>query len=158
MLFHGVNVIYKVAPYIPLFGPSDEFTPQESLVPFDMDNLIKWGMNHVRLGVMWEAVETAPGVYNYTYLDEVENLINAMGEKGIMTMIDMHQDVLTRMNCGEGMPAFYAEWVAKNAKCYGDWSDPKYDFIKENNGMCKSIHDYNYNVDDNGWPVIAECN
>jgi hypothetical protein len=44
-----------------------------------MANLEKWGMNHVRLGVMWEAVEIAPGVYNQTYLNECESLINKLG-------------------------------------------------------------------------------
>ena len=47
-------------------------------------------MNHVRLGVMWEAVETSIGVYNTTYLDEVETLINSLGNYGIYTMVDMH--------------------------------------------------------------------
>jgi len=35
----------------------------------DIKNLTDWGFNFVRLGVMWEAVETAPGVYNHSYLD-----------------------------------------------------------------------------------------
>ena len=53
-------------PYIPdTIGP---FKPQDSLVDFDAENLQSWGMNHVRLGVMWEAVEIAPGVYNETYV------------------------------------------------------------------------------------------
>ena len=109
VLFHGVNAIYKEAPYIPNWnGANDTWTSQESLLPFDMENLRKWGMNHMRLGVMWEAVETSPGVYNTTYLDEVEGLINKMGEYGIYTMVDNHQDVLTRLTCGEGIPAFYA--------------------------------------------------
>ena len=64
ILFHGVNVVYKEHPYIPSFGSDDKFDDQESLIAFDMGNLQKWGMNHVRLGVMWEAVETGPGVYN----------------------------------------------------------------------------------------------
>jgi len=29
---------------------------------------------------MWEAVEVAPGVYNDTYLDQVEQLINKLGQ------------------------------------------------------------------------------
>lgn len=74
----------------------------------DIDNLAKWGMNLVRLGVMWEAVEREPGVYNETYLEEVEKLINKLGEKGIYTMVDAHQDILARRICGEGMPNFYA--------------------------------------------------
>jgi endoglycosylceramidase len=66
-LFHGFNVIYKVPPYIP-----DEaaFDPQNSLSNEDIADLKNWGVNFVRLGVMWEAVEIAPGVYNTTYLDE----------------------------------------------------------------------------------------
>jgi aryl-phospho-beta-D-glucosidase BglC (GH1 family) len=30
----------------------------------DIENLKSWGMNLVRLGVMWEAVEVSEGVYN----------------------------------------------------------------------------------------------
>ena len=54
ILFHGVNVVYKVAPYIPSDG---EFDTEDSLNAFDIQNLKKWGMNFVRLGVMWEGVE-----------------------------------------------------------------------------------------------------
>jgi len=39
---------------------------------------------------MWEAVEIAPNVYNETYLDEINNLINRLGEKGIYTLVDSH--------------------------------------------------------------------
>ena len=58
---------------------------------------------------MWEAVETSPGVYNDTYLDEVEKLINNLGKKGIYTLIDAHQDTFARITCGEGIPNFYAK-------------------------------------------------
>ena len=64
IVFHGVNVVYKVAPYIP---ESDKYDSQSSLTDKDIDQLVDWGFNLVRLGVMWEAVETAPGVYNQTY-------------------------------------------------------------------------------------------
>jgi len=39
---------------------------------------------------MWEAVERTPGQYNMTYLDEVESLINRLGQRGIYTLVDMH--------------------------------------------------------------------
>lgn len=65
----------------------------------------------MRLGVMWEAVETAPGVYNETYLEEINKLINKLGEKGIYTLVDSHQDVLARTICGEGMPNYYAKEI-----------------------------------------------
>jgi len=76
-----------------------------------MDQLVKWGFNLVRLGVMWEAVERQPGVYDQVYLDKVDKLITKLGEKGIYTMVDAHQDVLAREVCGEGMPNFYAREI-----------------------------------------------
>jgi hypothetical protein len=39
---------------------------------------------------MWEAVERSPGVYNDTYLSEVNMLINKLGARGIYTMVDAH--------------------------------------------------------------------
>ena len=69
VIYHGVNVVYKVAPYIPEEGGFDS---QDSLNDKDIQDLKNWGMNLVRLGVMWEAVETAPGVYNFTYLKEID--------------------------------------------------------------------------------------
>lgn len=66
VMFHGVNVVYKVPPYIPT---NATFDAELSLTDAELDNLVKWGFNFVRLGVMWEAVETAPGQYNRTYLD-----------------------------------------------------------------------------------------
>jgi len=61
LLFHGVNVVYKVAPYIPSDG---SFDPNDSLNDEDIQNLQDWGMNFVRLGVMWEGVERTEGVYD----------------------------------------------------------------------------------------------
>lgn len=60
---------------------------------------------------MWEAVEISAGKYNETYLNEVEKLINKLGEKGIYTMVDSHQDVISRYSCGEGIPNFYAKEI-----------------------------------------------
>jgi hypothetical protein len=42
------------------------------------------------------------------YLDKVNGLITKLGEAGIYTMVDAHQDVFARRICGEGMPDFYA--------------------------------------------------
>jgi endoglycosylceramidase len=61
-----------------------------SLSDLDLLNLRDWGTKIIRLGVMWEAVETAPGVYNQTYLNQIDDLINKIGEYGIYTMVDAH--------------------------------------------------------------------
>lgn len=105
-VYHGVNVVYKIDPYIP---DIDSFDSQTSLSDKDIDDMRTWGFNLVRLGVMWEAVERSPGVYNQTYLKEIDALITRLGEAGIYTLVDGHQDVMARMVCGEGMPNFYAK-------------------------------------------------
>ena len=58
MIFHGVNVVLKVPPYIP---ETEYFSIEDSLTDKDIDDLVGWGFNIVRLGVMWEAVEAQPG-------------------------------------------------------------------------------------------------
>jgi hypothetical protein len=35
--------------------------------------------------------------------------VNRLGEAGIYTLVDSHQDAITRKTCGEGMPGFYAK-------------------------------------------------
>lgn len=121
VVFHGVNVVYKVYPYIPSQG---DFDPTLSLNDYDIQNLKDWGMNFVRLGVMWEAIERERGVYNMTYLYEIDQLITKLGEAGIYTLIDAHQDVFARIICGEGVPDFYAkEVIGSNPTCYGDVID-----------------------------------
>lgn len=88
ILFHGVNAVYKVPPYIPTM--TGKWTPEDSLNAQDIKYLKDWGFNFVRLGVMWEAVERVPGQYDESYLDQVEQLINNLGEAGIYTLVDMH--------------------------------------------------------------------
>ena len=49
---------------------------------------------------MWEAVEPSPGQYDTTYLQTLNDLVKNMGEKyGIYTMVDSHQDDLSRQFC-----------------------------------------------------------
>lgn len=56
---------------------------------------------------MWEAVERSPEVFDYAYLKKVNDLINKLGERGIYTLVDGHQDVFAWKTCGEGFPNFY---------------------------------------------------
>lgn len=128
-----------------------------------MENLQAWGMNMIRLGVMWEAVETSPGVFNSTYLDEIVELINELGKHGIYTMVDNHQDVISRLTCGEGVPDFHVSDVinynnGELNKCSGNWTDPSFKLLREIDQPCVSIDSYNFTKDSNNWPLIKECN
>jgi len=154
VIFHGVNIVYKVAPFLP---DQQTFDSQASLTDKDIDDLVKWGFNMVRLGVMWEAVESAPGVYNETYLAEVDALITKLGERGIYTLVDAHQDVLARIICGEGMPNFYAKEILEHGSfCFSQSEDWWLKPLLPNLG-CTNMDSYNFTMDSDGNPLISEC-
>jgi endoglycosylceramidase len=107
---------------------------------------------------MWEAVETSPGYYNQTYLSEIDKLITKLGDSGIYTLVDAHQDVLARSVCGEGMPNFYAkEVIEAGTYCFGEWSDVVLGPLARLAGACKSIKDYGFRLDSDGNPLIEDC-
>ena len=84
-IFHGGNVVVKLPPYLPTL---DDFDYQMSLnTPHDLETMKRLGFNSVRLGVIWESVEIAPGVYDYDYLEKIEKIINTLGKNGISSRV-----------------------------------------------------------------------
>lgn len=102
-MFHGVNVVSKLHPFLPSDGAFDW---EHSMGEQDMQFLQSIGMNVVRLGVMWTAVMPSPGVVNTTYLTQVTALIRKLWSHEIYTIVDAHQDVLNPYMCGEGIPTW----------------------------------------------------
>ena len=141
----------KLPPYLPT---TDKFDYQYSLnTPEDLETMVRLGFNSVRLGVIWEAVEKAPGVYDYDYLDKVEQIINTLGEHNIYTMVDAHQDVFSRNFCGEGVPYFYVNQMGFDKKCDASALTRLLDLI----GVCKTLDDFGFRTDENGLPLIEDC-
>jgi endoglycosylceramidase len=83
-IFHGVNAVYKVPPWIP---QTTGFDPQLSLSSEDITNLQKWGFNVVRLGMMWPGVEPVKGQYDTNYLKAMKQLVDDLGAAGIYTLL-----------------------------------------------------------------------
>ena len=77
-----------------------------------LERVRRWGFNHVRLLVTWEAVEHAgPGLYDSAYLDELEDLVGAAARFGLSVHVDPHQDVWSRFCGGDGAPGWTMESV-----------------------------------------------
>ena len=86
---------------------------------------------------MWEAVEREEGVYDDNYLNEIEKLINKLGEAGIYTLVDAHQDVFARTICGEGVPDFYAKQViGDDPHCWSPFADWMMSPVYNGLGVC----------------------
>jgi endoglycosylceramidase len=95
VILHGLNEVYKIAPGDPLAsGFNDD----------DAAFLAENGFNAVRVGVIWSDLEPEPGVFNATYLSEIESTVQTLGSHGIYSIIDFHQDAYSTAFGGEGAP------------------------------------------------------
>lgn len=97
VILNGINMVYKgelvcgKMNYIPPWNEED----------FKL--LRDWGFNVVRLGLIWDAVEPEPGVYNEAYLDWIESMLDLCARYGIYAFLDMHQDLYS-MRYSDGAP------------------------------------------------------
>jgi len=135
-LFHGVNAVYKIPPFIPTATGWDTTT---TLSEKDAEDLKKWGFNMVRLGCMWPGLMPKQDYFDSTYLDTVHQIVDALNKHGIMVLLDLHQDLGGRMLCGEGFP----DWAvfpdaAKHEFPWPVFSKP-------------------FDKDDQGYPKLEEC-
>ena len=97
VILHGLNQVYKVAPYTPSadgFGADDAAFLQRN------------GFDVVRVGVIWSAVEPHPGRYNHAYLDSIARTVRTLARHGIYALLDFHQDLYNEKFQGEGAPAW----------------------------------------------------
>ncbi len=112
VVLRGVNTggRSKTAPFFPFPFAESGHPGQEGAPAFDaaaeayVARVEAWGMNTVRLPIIWEAVEPARGSYDTAYLTRVRALIDAFGRRGIRVVVDMHQDLFARAYCGDGAP------------------------------------------------------
>lgn len=115
-VFHGLNVVMKAFPWHPR---TDEFDPQFSFTDVDIALLRSWGVNVVRLGVMWPGVEPQRGQVNQTYIEVMRTVVRKLHAAGIATLLEFHQDLLSSRFCGEGIPS----WVLDNTNLGGTDSE-----------------------------------
>ena len=113
LLFHGVNVVHKGFPYIPI---TSRFDSNFSFAVEDVDFLRSIGCNAIRLGIIWAGAQPLPpspartaGSFNATYLDEIERLVKIAAAGGIRVLLDVHQDTYSGAFCGEGAPLWAAD-------------------------------------------------
>jgi endoglycosylceramidase len=123
VLLHGVNAVEKRAPYelYPDPGKPWNFTAA------DARRIAHLGFDVVRLGILWQGIETGNGGLNdtgtcadgrpgrasmfnaatvATYLDRITRTVDLLGRFHVYTLLDMHQDVYNQAFRGEGAPTW----------------------------------------------------
>ena len=102
-IFHGCNRVSKSFPW---YFPSMLYNDTE------LDLMRDLGFTVVRLGWMWSGFNPAPGVFNMTYARTMEAIVERLGQRGIYTLLDMHQDVMSSKFClYDGVPL----WVVNKS-------------------------------------------
>ncbi|MBY8862181.1 cellulase family glycosylhydrolase [Nocardia sp. CA2R105] len=84
---HGVNLVYKYPPFYPAAGGFGDR---------DAAFLAAHGINAVRLGFAWSAVEPRPGVYDDRYIGQIEDTQQVLARHGIYSLVDSHQDAFNK--------------------------------------------------------------
>jgi endoglycosylceramidase len=97
VILHGLNQVYKVAPYLP---STDGFGADDAAF------LAANGFDAVRVGVIWSAVEPQPGHYDDHYLAGIAATVRTLAAHGIVSLLDFHQDLFNEKFQGEGAPAW----------------------------------------------------
>ena len=101
LVLHGLNMVYKRAPYAP---------DAEGFGRDDARFLARNGFTTVRLGLIWKAVEPSPGEYDDAYLARIRRTAQLLAREGIWTLLDFHQDLFNERFQGEGAP----DWAVQD--------------------------------------------
>jgi endoglycosylceramidase len=97
LTLHGVNMVNKIA--------ASGYAPDA--IGFGRDDarfLGRNGLNVVRLGIIWKALEPQPGVYDDAYLGRIVRTYRLLHKQGISVLLDFHQDLYNERFQGEGAP------------------------------------------------------
>lgn len=125
-ILRGLNVVDITPPHTPPseFGFGDD----------DAAFLAANGFNVVRLGVDWSRLQPQPGVYDDAYLASLKQTVQTLSDHGIVSLLDMHQNVGPDWATGGPLPPSplpFPDSVfldpAKNAaldKFWGNADDP----------------------------------
>ena len=93
---HGISLVNK--------DPSVGYLGTEGARAFSA--MRDWGLNCIRLGVIWDGLEPQPGVYDETYLQGIDRQISWARAHGLYVFLDMHQDLYS-IQYADGTP----EWA-----------------------------------------------
>ncbi len=73
----------------------------------DAERMQSLGFNLLRLPISWSALEPTPGAYDRSYLDRIAAVVDACTRRGILVIIDFHQDAFSKEIGQDGAP----RWV-----------------------------------------------
>ncbi len=96
------------------------------------------GVNVVRLGITWAAIEPKEGEYNDELISALKEFIDKCAENNIFVMFDMHQDLFSHHFHGDGAPKWVIDSSYPNPRQYAIWAEG-YFYMQ---GVQNAFHDF----------------
>ncbi len=113
VLLHGMAVISK--------NRATNYQPWQSAE--DFARMKQWGMNCIRLGISWDAVEPEMAQFDEAFLKKLDGWIALAAEHDLYVFLDMHQD-LYGVKFDNGAPLWATlDDNLPHPKRSGIWSD-----------------------------------
>jgi endoglycosylceramidase len=109
VIVHGLNMVSKRPPYEPAAA---------GLGAVAASTLASNGLDVVRLGVIYSALEPRPGAISHAYVDSIEHTVARLAHDGVYSLLDFHQDQMSTGFGGEGFPAWSVDTGGLPVKAY----------------------------------------
>jgi hypothetical protein len=100
VVLHGLFGVWKTAAMLP---PDSESDPT-GFTATDAEHLKRMGLNAFRLAWFWRGLEPVRGRIETAYLDRMHALVTLLGQHGLFTVLDSHQDMYNERFGGLGFP------------------------------------------------------
>jgi len=102
-----------------------DFTTKLPPLKEHIKKIKSWGFNVIRYPINWSFLEPSAGNIDWSYVDEIEDLVRMAGEQGIYVVIDMHQ--WNTSQCftyahGNGFPKWFVDEIIGD-DCYNNNND-----------------------------------
>lgn len=116
-IFRGVNICLK--PH----WMNEHFVRKHLLNESNFEKFSSVGVNIIRLGITWAAIEPKEGQYNDELISALKEYIRKCAEHNIFVMFDMHQDLFAHYFHGDGAPKWAIDPSYSNPRQYAIWAE-----------------------------------
>jgi endoglycosylceramidase len=116
VITHGLNLIWKTAPYYPV-----------SFSAKDARYLVSQGFTGARIGFLWAGVEPAPNDIDTKYVEQIGRINRILGNYGIRTLVDFHQDLYSANYGGDGAAPWASIGSSAQQAFQSFWNDQSVD-------------------------------
>lgn len=116
-IFRGINIPLKS-------HWTNGFIARKQLLKEGLfEDMASVGVNIVRLGITWAAIEPYEGEYNDNLISALKEFIDKCAQHNIYVMFDMHQDLFSHHFHGDGAPKWAIDPSHPNPRQFAIWAE-----------------------------------